>query len=788
MESDRMGHLLGAITQEKLDEQRGVVQNEKRQYENQPYGVTYELIVKGTYPAGHPYSWSVIGSMEDLNAAALEDVHEWFKTYYGAANAVIVVAGDIDAETAHAKVKKYFGDIPSGPPIAKHDVWIARMTGTHRQSVQDRVPQSRIYKVWNIPQWGTAELDYLDLVSDVLARGKTSRLHKRLVYDDQIATDVNSYIDSREISSQFHIEATANPGKDLVAVEKAIDEELARLLQEGPTQKELDRVKSQYRASFIRGIERIGGFGGKSDVLAMNTVYGGDPDVYKTSLKRVEEATASALMMAARKWLSDGQYILEVHPFPEYATADSDVDRGKLPETDTPPIAQFPKLQRATLANGLKIVLAERHAVPMVNFNLLVDAGYAADQFGIPGTAAFALDMLDEGTQQKDALQISEELALLGANLNAFSNLDMSFVTLSTLKSRLDNALALYAEVILQPSFPNSDFERIQKQQIARIQREKSHPIQMALRVFPKLLYGGEHAYSIPLTGSGFEEGVKSIQRKDLIEFHKSWFKPNNATLVVVGDITLKEIQPKIERLFKEWKTGDTPSKNIGSVELPSEPAVYIVDKPGAIQSIILAGHIAPPKANPDEIAIEAMNNIFGGTFTARINMNLREDKHWSYGSLSLLIDAKGQRPFLVYAPVQTDKTKESVTEVLNELTGYLGDKPATEDELHKIQLNQTLNLAGNWETIGAVGGSINEIVQYGLPDDHFETYPHKIKALGTGDVLSAAREVLHPRSLTWVIVGDREKIEAGIKELGLGKIRLIDPDGNPVEDYSKVN
>ncbi|MFQ5709910.1 MAG: M16 family metallopeptidase [bacterium] len=782
MESDRMGHLVGAITQEKLDEQRGVVQNEKRQGENQPYAVSYELITKSTYPKGHPYSWTVIGSMEDLNAASLDDVKEWFKTYYGAANAVLVLAGDIDAQTALQEVKKYFGDIPSGPPVARQEVWVAKRSGTQWQRVEDRVPQARIYKVWNVPEWGSAEVDYLDLVSDVLASGKTSRFYKRLVYEDQIATSVRSYVDEREIGSQFYIVATAKPGGDLKKVEQAVDEELAKFLRDGPTAEELQRVKTQYFARFVRGVERIGGFGGKSDILAMNQVYGGSPDYYKVTLGHVENATAEALHSTARTWLSDGVYNLEVFPFPKYETKTSDVDRSKLPDAGTPPKAQFPRLQRASLSNGLKIILAERHAVPVVNFNLLVDAGYAADQFTLPGTASLAMDMLDEGTKKRTALQISEELALLGAQLRSGSNLDMSSVTLSALKSKLDPSLEIFADVILNPSFPQADFQRLQKQQLARIQREKATPIQMALRVFPKFLFGADHAYGNPFTGSGTEESVNKITRKDLEKFHRTWFKPNNATLIVVGDTGLDEIKPKLEKLFAKWKKGDVPKKNIGHVEQKAKSVVYLMDKPGAIQSIIFAGHVAPPKANPDEIAIETMNNILGGQFTSRINMNLREDKHWSYGAGSVVIGARGQRPFLVYAPVQTDKTKESMVEVAKELRGYRGDKPATKEELDKVQKNRILRLPGSWETMASVGASIGEIVRYGLPDNYYDSYPDKIRNLKLDQVVKAASKVLHPDNLVWIVVGDREKIEEGVRELGYGELHFIDADGNLIE------
>jgi len=781
MESDRMGHLLGVIDTAKVNEQRGVVQNEKRQGENQPYGKVNMLMAEGTYPPGHPYSWTVIGSMEDLNAASVEDVKNWFRTYYGPNNAVIALAGDITPETARQKVEQYFGDIPATPPIAKQDVWVARRTGTHREIMQDRVPQARIYKEWNIPQFGSADGDYLDLVTDVLSAGKTSRLYKRLVYDEQTATDVVAYVDLREIAGQLVIRATVKPNGDLARVERAIDEELAKFIRTGPTASELRRVKTQSRANFIRGIERIGGFGGKSDVLAMNQVYAGDADHYQVTRQRIATATAENLRAAAARWLSDGDFVIEVHPYPTYDVVASGADRSKLPDAGTPPDARFPAIARATLPNGLKIVLAERHSIPQVNMTLLVDAGYAADQFAAAGTASLAMDMLDEGTTRRTALQISDTLSQLGAALTTGSQLDVSSVSLSTLKDNLDPALDIFADVVLNPSFPQADFQRQQRQRLARIQREKVQPVQMALRVFPQLLYGTNHAYGNPLTGSGTEATVSAMTRDDLVRFHRTWFKPNHATLVVVGDISLAELQPKIARLFSRWPGGDVPQKNVGTVADQPRPLVYILDRPGAEQSVILAANLAAPKANPREYAIEAMTSLLGGQFTSRVNMNLREAKHWSYGAFTFIWDARGQRPFIAYAPVQTDKTKESMVEVNNELRGILGPKPVTQDELSKAQANLTLTLPGNWETMDAVQGSLEQMVTYGLDDRYFDTYAQRVRALTIPDANGAAQETIRPDHLVWVVVGDRAKIEAGIRELNYGDIRFLDADGKPL-------
>jgi zinc protease len=781
LESDRMGHLLGAITQEKLDMQRGVVQNEKRQDENDPYGLVWDYLTPRLYPPNHPYSWTVVGSMTDLDAAKLDDVKDWFRSNYGAANATLSIAGDVNPDSVLAKVTRYFGDIPSGPPVTHQETWIAKRTGHARGVMEDRVPQARLYRVWNVPEWGSADGDYLALLGQVLSSGKSSRLFKRLVYDEQIATDVAAYADLREIGGLFVIEASARPGVELSKVEHAADEEVARLLASGPTPAELARARARIRAGFIRGVERIGGGGGTSDVLAQGQVFLGRPDAYKERLRHFATATPAQVRSAAVRWLSDGDYTLEVHPFPDYHAAATGADRSQPPATGTAPETRFPELQRATLSNGLKVVLAERRAIPQVRFDLLLDAGFAADKGAIPGTASLAMAMLDEGTRNRNAIAISDRLASLGAVLGTGSRLDVSSVTLAALRDGLDSALAIYGDVILHPSFPRTDFERLKRQRLAQIQQEKADPIGMALRVFPGLLYGPGHAYSLPWTGSGTEESTARITRDDLIRFHQTWFKPNHATLVVVGATTMAEIRPRLEKLFARWAPGDVPAKNIGSVAQQPRSTVYLLDRPEAIQSLILVGNVAPPKDNPDEPAIETMNQILGGTPTSRLNLNLREDKHWSYGSFSFFRDARGQRPFMAYAPVQTDKTVDALAELRKELAGIVEQRPPTADELARAQSSLTLTLPGSWETSDAVAASIDDIVTFGLDDRYFDHYAERIRAQTLETVSAAAKETIHPGQLVWVVVGDRSKIEPGIRQLGLGDIKLIDADGKPL-------
>jgi len=425
-------------------------------------------------------------------------------------------------------------------------------------------------------------------------------------------------------------------------------------------------------------------------------------------------------------------------------------------------------------------LLAERHAVPVVELQLLLDAGYASDQFGRPGTAKLAMNMLDEGTQTRNALVISDELALLGASLRTGSSLDTSFVRMSALKANLDKSLELFADVILNPSFPVSDFQRLQKQQLDTIQQEKAQPIPMGLRVLPKLLYGANHAYGTPFTGSGTTASVQALTREEMVKFHQTWFKANQATLIVAGDTTLNELLPKLEKQFAAWKGGETPRKNVATVAPLEKNALYLIDRPGSIQSILLVGELAPPKANPDEEAIVTMNQILGGSFTSRINMNLREDKHWTYGAGSVIINARGQRPFLAYTSVQGDKTKESIQEILKELSAIGGDKPITEEETSKARQNRILELPGVWETNEAVDGSLEEMVSYQLPNDYFARLPERLRSLNQAQLEQAARQVVHPNHLAIVVVGDRSKVEASLRDLNLGEIHFLDADGNP--------
>jgi zinc protease len=717
--------------------------------------------------------------MQDLDAATLDDVKTWFKDWYGAANAVIVVAGDVKADDVRSRVEKYFGAIPSGPPLTRQEAWIAKRTGEHRETMADRVPQARIYLSWNTPQWGQQDSEDLELAARILSSGKSSRLYKRLVYDGQIATDASATQAAGEIAGQFLITATARPGGDLAPVEKAAREELARFLEKGPTQAELDRARMEILAAFTRGVERIGGFGGESDVLAQGEVFGGRPDFYEERLARIRTATPARVQAAARSWLADGVFVLEVTPWKEGKVSGTDVDRARVPDAGSPPAPRFPEVEKAVLGNGLRIMVVSRPSVPVVNFQLGVDAGFSSDPKGAAGTARLAAALIPDGTATRNALQISDALRDLGATLSAVSSLDATTVALSALRSRLDPSLELFADVALHPSFPEAELDRQKKLLLAAIERERSTPESMAGRVLPMLVYGEGHPYSNPASGSGTQASVSALTRADVEAWYRSRFHPSDAVLVVVGDTTLKDILPRLERLFSSWAPGKAPAKNLALSSKAAAPRLYLVDRPGSVQSVILAGMVAPPRANPEEIAQGVVNRVLGGNFTARINMNLREDKHWTYGARTGLGDARGPRLFYASAPVQSDKTKESVQEIQKELAGIVGARPVTADELRAAKGSLTLALPGRWETGNAVAGSVVEVVTYGLGDGYYDAYAGKVLALTPEQVASAAK-FIQPDQVVWVVVGDRSRIEKGLSELGLGSPVILDADGNP--------
>ena len=777
MESDRMGHLLGVVDQEKLDEQRGVVQNEKRQGENQPYGRVFFQAAKETFPEGHPYSWSVIGSMEDLNAASMDDVQNWFKTYYGPNNAVLSLAGDINLQEAKDLVYKYFADIPPGPSPIKKKKWIAKRSGEKRDIMYDRVPNARIYKVWNTPEIGSKEHPHFELIAALLTGGKNSELYQELVYKRQLATSVTSFYYDRELAGQFWIAADLANGVSMQELENAIDETLAKFIKKGPNSKNLKNTKTSIRASFIKGLQRIGGFGGKSDLLAYSEVYTGDPGRFNDFYADMLSTTKQEIQKTASDWLTDGVYVLIVAPEDQMSFSQEAIaDRSKLPFPESFPKLNLPEIQRAKLSNGIDVVFAERHDVPMINLSLLLGSGHSSDSSDKPGLASFTMSMLTEGTERYDALDLSDKLDELGTDLYTSTGLDSSSVTLSALKSNFIESLDLMIEVINKPTFDQVEIDRKKLRWLASIDQSLSTPNGIVSNLISGLMYGKDHPYGKPSSGDGTRQSIQWMTRQDMIGYKESTITAANSTIVVIGDTNLEELLPILESKFGNWKREANKTKplNYEVSNQSSARKIYLFDKPGAIQSLIVAGQLLPANGTDDEIDIDLMNRVIGGSFTSRLNMNLREDKSWSYGVRARLSSRKGPRPMLVYAPVQSDRTVDSIKEIQREYSEYLSSRPASNEELDPIKQQIILGLNGQFETFGSLLSGVSGIVTFDRGDDYLNAVPEKYNAVTLDQVNAAAQKYLDPETWTWFIVGDLSIIEDDIRNLGLGEVEII--------------
>ncbi|WP_417623664.1 M16 family metallopeptidase [Paremcibacter congregatus] len=779
MESERMGHLLGAISQEKLDEQRDVVKNEKRQGDNRPYAMAEYLEAEGLFPKEHPYHHSTIGSMEDLSNASLEDVKGWFTKYYGATNAVVVLAGDIDVETAKAKMNAYFADVNPGVPLTRKTSWVPNRTENTTEVMYDKVPQPQVRYLWAVPGRTSQDVAELTLTSAVLGNGKNARLYKKLVHEMKLATAVSAYVQKFELASIFSISATLKPDTDVDQVKQIIENTLAEFLENGPEKNELKRVKAILDGDTIRSLESVSG---KGRMLAKGQLYANDPNFINRSLAWMNGASRKAVQNTAQKWLSDGSHQLTILPHGDHKATTATADRSVMPAMTKTADLQLPELQKTTLSNGITVVLAERHAVPVVNMSIQFDAGRSTDVPGKEGAANFAFGLMNEGTKSLTSLEMANRKEMLGADIGFSNNRDSSSISLSALKKNLNPSIALWADVVQNPGYRPEDLERDRAIILNQIEQAKVNPRSITMNLLTKTVYGPDHPYGLNSTGT--EASIKAMTREDLFAFNDAWIRPDKATIFVVGDTTLDAITPVLEKHFGDWKTPKTSAgkKVLPPVALQDKTRILLVDKPGSPQASILAGHLAPSNTDDRMFNIKALNEVLGGNFSSRLNMNLREDKGWAYGAYSGLFDAKAQGLYLFSAPVQIDKTAEAMQEVLKEVRNIRTDMPPTEEELALIRKSKILTLPGKFESGSALLGYMMDNANKGRAHDYAITLPAKYQALNAETIYKTAQDILHPDAITWIVVGDLSKIEQKIRDLDLGDVTVVDADGKIVE------
>ncbi|RJF94203.1 insulinase family protein [Sphingomonas cavernae] len=813
LESDRMGHLLGAVTQEKLTNQIGVVQNEKRQGDNQPYGLVEYAQIAAMLPADHPYGHSTIGSMADLDAASLEDVKNWFRQHYGPNNAILVLAGDIDAATAKPLVEKYFGDIARGPQQAKIASPVPTLSARKDEVMKDRVATTRLYRDWIVPGLNDADAVPLSVGATVLGGLASSRLDNILVRDEKLAVRVSAELQQFAQLSMFEVQVDVKPGVDAAAVSKRLDAILADYFKNGPSAEEVKRVATRTVANRISGLESVGGFGGKAVALAEGELYSDDPEFYRKQLAGYAAATPAQVTAAMQKWLSRPVYALTVVPgereayeeakasrgtfAPSYYKAPAKgekplaapakiapleategsgtsaplaaVDRSKLP--DVGPIADldFPTVTRAKLSNGIEIVYAHRDAVPITQVSLSFDAGNAADSKARLGTQSLMLALLDEGTTTRNSVQIAERQEILGASISSYASMDRTSVNLFALSDNLAPSLELYADIVRNPAFAPAEVERLRVQQLARISDEMTQPQGLALRTLPPLLYGKAHPYGVPFTGTGDPKAVEKVSRDELIAFHRAWFRPEKATIFVVSDQPLATITPLLETRFGQWAaTGPAGAKNFSAAIPAPKPRIVLVDRKDSPQSLIVGGLVLPLKGTEEITSLLSANDVLGGNFLSRINMDLRETKGWSYGVRAQVNRVVERTPYLVFAPVQADKTGPSIAALQQQIRDFLGSKGVTAAELERTRNGSIRELPGSYETAADVLGGIQRNVLYRRSDDYYDTLAARYRAMTAAELDKAARDAIKADQMVWVVVGDAAKIRSQLDGLGL--------------------
>ncbi len=808
LESDRMGHLLGAVTQEKLDNQRGVVQNEKRQGDNNPYGLLRYEIFENLFPKGHPYHHSTIGSMADLNSASLGDVKKWFTDNYGPNNAVLVLAGDIDAATAKAKVTEWFGDIPRGPSVQAPTTSVPTLPAPLAKEVKDLIPTTRIYRMWAIPGLNDAEAVPLQMATAVLGGLSSSRLDNAMVRKDPVAVSVAAFAQTFEDAGILLVQADVKPGTDVAVVGKKLDEEIAKFLETGPTADELQRAAASYIGGSIAGLESVGGFGGKAVTLAEGALYSNDPAYYKVELDRLAKSTPEQVKAAARKWMSRPAFSLtytpgerteggearggavtadkmvaavepdrywnaalgDVGPDTGIGEATSIADRSQLPAVADLTALDFPAIERTKLKNGVEVVFARRTAVPTVNVAVSFDAGYAADPHNALGTQSLMLSLMDEGTKTLDSVAFAEAKERLGAQIDATANADETVFSLFALKPNLSASLGLLADYIRNPAFDAQELERVRAQQLNRLKAELNNPNAIASRVLMPALYGADHPYGIPPSGLGDTKAVTAATGDQLAAFHSAWIRPDMARIFVVGDTTLTEVKKQLDATLGQWKAPATakPVKHFDIAIPAPKPRILLVDRPKSPQSVILAGKVLSAKGGDELEVLRSANDIFGGNFLSRFNTNLRETKGWSYGVRSRISGDQDRVNWVAAAPVQADRTGDSIKELQSDLKSFLGAKGVTKEELERTINGSVRELPGSFETSADVLGGLRQIVKFGRPDNYYETLPATYEAMTAAEVDAAARKALSTDDLVYVIVGDAAVVKPQLDGLGL--------------------
>lgn len=802
MESDRMGYLENTVTKKALVNQQNVVQNEKREsVDNAAYGFNQGLILKNVYPKGHPYSWTVIGEMEDLTSASVEDVKAFHKKFYSPNNATLVISGDINKEEVKTMVAKYFGEIPASDAVDKRTAMPVSLNTTVKLYHEDNFAKApMLTMVFPTVERYSKDSYALDFLGELLANTKKTPLYKVLVKDKKLTSRVSTRNNSQELAGLFNISVTANPGVSLSDVEKAIFEGFEKFEKEGFSEEDLTRIKATNETRFYN---RFASVQGKAFTLAEYEMNTGDPEYYKKDLANSLAVTMEDIKSVYEKYIKGKNFVEtsfvpkgQVNLIAEGATnagiveedvtkaaevkADAiaeealvktptKIDRSVMPAIGPDPEVTIPKPWSAALPNGMKIWGIQQSELPLVQYTLNIEGGHMLDQVDKAGVANLVASMMNEGTKNKTPEQLEDAIKLLGATISFSSDNESISVYVSSLARNFEKTLSLVEEMLLEPRWDEEQFALAKSRIINGIKRNAANPDYLAQKTLNKLIFGDN---ILAIEASGTETSVASITIDDLKDYYNKYFSPSIAKFLVVGDVDQPRVEATLANLNSKWTAKEVAIPEIKVQGAPAKSQIYFVDVPGAKQSVISIGSPSLPRTDPDFYATTVANYKLGGSFNGIFNLILREEKGFTYGARSNFAGSKNFGTFTASSRVRTNSTLESVTIFKTEMEKYRESIPQEYVDFTKSSL-----LKGNalrFETINNLLTMLNTMTDYNLPEDYIKQEEAFVKGLTVEKQLELAKKYIDPARMYYVVVGDAKTQLKPLEKIGFGKPILV--------------
>ena len=810
LESDRMGYLINTVTEAAFNNQQEVVQNEKRQrVDNNPYGHTNWVLDKNIYPEGHPYNWQVIGELVDLQNATVEDVREFYDRFYGPNNATIVLAGDFETEEAKAMIEKYFGEIKRRQEVEPLQPQRVTLNETKKLYHEDNFAQApQLHMVWPTLEQYEADAYALDFLAELLSDGKEAPMYEILVKEKELTSRTGAFHNAQQLAGEFHVIITANSGKSLNDIEQAIFESFARFETNGIPEGDVDRIKASLETDFYNGISSVLG---KSFQLAQYNVFAGDPGFIETDIENIKKVTEEDVMRVYNTYIKDKPYVAtsfvpkgqmdlivadsQMAPVVEEAIVEnvaaevteevaevektpSLIDRSVEPAQGAAPSLNIPESWNATLANGMKVYGIEQSEIPTVNFNLVIEGGHLMDDKNKNGVANLMTDIMMEGTATKTPAELEKAIKALGASINMFTSREAITIQGNTLTRNFSETLALVEEILLQPRWDEEEFARIKTATVNQIRRSAANPNAVANRVYNKLLYGEDHIFSYPTSGT--EESVNAISIDDLKAFYENNFSPSISRFHIVGKIDQATAMESLKGLEGAWAAKEVTIPTYEVSNDRDKASLYFVDVTNAKQSVLNIGYIGMTRTDPDYYPAQVMNHKLGGSFNSNINMMLREEKGYTYGARSNFSGSKIPGTFTASTSVRTNTTGESVEIIRDLITEYKAG--ISEDDMEFTKNAMIKSNARRFETQFALLGMIQTMSAYDLPSSYIADEEAVVRNMTLEQHKAIANKYLDESRMAYLVVGDAATQYAQFADMGFDEVKLLDKEGNEVE------